>query len=93
MGFDASLEMSGSIAKITLSGELDATTAQAFRSVIQEAAEKQCRPDGSGISCEAWGTLGSNIRVRPQSILAGSLSSAETSLLRGLAHGVPRKHV
>jgi anti-anti-sigma factor len=38
MAFNASLEMAGMIAKITLSGELDASVAPQFREKVEEAA-------------------------------------------------------
>jgi anti-anti-sigma factor len=41
MAFNATLEMSGNIAKITLSGELDASVAPAFRAEIERGAEQQ----------------------------------------------------
>ena len=41
MAFDASLEMTESIAKITLSGAMDANTAPAFRAEIEKAAVRQ----------------------------------------------------
>jgi anti-anti-sigma factor len=40
MAFEATLEMAGKIAKITLSGELDATVAQDFRDKVDLAAGK-----------------------------------------------------
>jgi anti-anti-sigma factor len=40
MAFDSTLEMSGSIAKITLTGELDASVAQTFRDTVDLAAGK-----------------------------------------------------
>ena len=43
MAFDAKLEMVDGIAKVSLSGELDATTAQTFRDVVQEAADQDAR--------------------------------------------------
>jgi anti-anti-sigma factor len=39
MAFNAILEMTGSIAKITLSGELDASAASVFKTEIEKAAE------------------------------------------------------
>ena len=39
MAFSAILEMTGGIAKITLSGELDASAASAFKTEIEKAAE------------------------------------------------------
>jgi len=39
MAFDATLETTDHIAKITLSGELDASTAPAFKSKVEEAAK------------------------------------------------------
>jgi anti-sigma B factor antagonist len=39
MAFKATLEIMGSVAKITLSGELDASVAPAFRADIEKAAE------------------------------------------------------
>lgn len=38
MAFDAQLTMAGSIAKITLIGSLDASTASRFKEVIEQAA-------------------------------------------------------
>lgn len=44
MAFDASLEMTDSgIAKITLSGELDASVAPMFREKVEEAAAQQAK--------------------------------------------------
>ena len=43
MAFDAKLEMVGVIAKISLSGELDAATAPAFRAVVEEAVRQDAR--------------------------------------------------
>ena len=43
MIFEATLEMRGSIALITLVGELDAATAPQFRKKVEEAAAKQAR--------------------------------------------------
>ncbi len=43
MAFDAKLEMAGGIAKITLSGELDASAAPAFRAQIERAGEQRPR--------------------------------------------------
>ncbi len=40
MAFEATLEMAGPIAKITLSGELDASVAQDFRDKVELAAGK-----------------------------------------------------
>jgi anti-anti-sigma factor len=41
MAFKAILEITGTIAKITLSGELDASAAPAFRAEIEKAAEQR----------------------------------------------------
>ena len=41
MAFDATLEVTGGIAKITLSGELDASAAPAFRAQIERAGEQR----------------------------------------------------
>jgi len=38
MAFNATLEMNGSDAKITLSGELDAAVAEQFKATVEEAA-------------------------------------------------------
>ena len=38
MAFDATLEISGNIAKISLAGELDANSAGAFKTRVEEAA-------------------------------------------------------
>ena len=38
MAFNATLEMDGSDAKITLSGELDAAVAEQFKATVEEAA-------------------------------------------------------
>jgi anti-anti-sigma factor len=38
MAFDAQLAMTGTVAKITLSGSLDASSAPRFKDVIEEAA-------------------------------------------------------
>ena len=43
MAFDAKLEMVDVIAKISLSGELDAATAPTFRTVVEEAASQGAR--------------------------------------------------
>jgi len=43
MIFEAKLEMIDSIAKITLSGELDAATAPEFREKVEEAVEHKAR--------------------------------------------------
>jgi anti-anti-sigma factor len=43
MTFDARLEMIGSIAKITLAGELDASVAADFRAKIEEAVDKNAK--------------------------------------------------
>jgi anti-anti-sigma factor len=43
MAFDAKLEMVDVIAKITLSGELDAATAPAFRAAVEEAVGQDAR--------------------------------------------------
>jgi anti-anti-sigma factor len=43
MAFEAKLEMVDVIAKITLSGELDAATAPAFRAVVEEAVGQDAR--------------------------------------------------
>jgi anti-anti-sigma factor len=43
MAFDAQLDMQGEIAKITLSGELDAATAPQFREKVQQAADAQSK--------------------------------------------------
>ncbi|MCB0164955.1 MAG: STAS domain-containing protein [Anaerolineae bacterium] len=44
MAFDASLEMTDNgIAKITLSGELDASVAPMFRDKVEEAASQQAK--------------------------------------------------
>lgn len=40
MAFNASLEMADDVAKITLSGELDATAVPAFRAQIEKGAEQ-----------------------------------------------------
>lgn len=40
MAFEATLEMNGTVAKITLSGELDASVAQDFRDKVELAASK-----------------------------------------------------
>ena len=40
MAFTSTFEMSGRVARITLSGELDASVAASFRDVIQNAADK-----------------------------------------------------
>jgi anti-sigma B factor antagonist len=41
VAFNANLEITGAIAKITLSGELDASVAPAFRAEIEKAVEQQ----------------------------------------------------
>jgi len=38
MAFDAQLSMTGSVAKITLSGSLDASSASKFKEIIEQAA-------------------------------------------------------
>lgn len=43
MIFEATLEMRGPIALITLSGELDAATAPEFRERVEEAADQKAR--------------------------------------------------
>jgi anti-anti-sigma factor len=43
MAFDAQLEMVNGIAKITLTGELDASVAAAFKQRIEEAAAQQAK--------------------------------------------------
>ncbi len=43
MAFESTLEMQGDIAKITLSGELDASVAQVFRDSIEEAANQHAK--------------------------------------------------
>jgi anti-anti-sigma factor len=43
MAFEASLEMAEGIAKITLTGELDASVAGDFRTRIEEAAAQQAK--------------------------------------------------
>jgi len=43
MSFDAKLEMVDVVAKITLSGELDAATAPDFRAVVEEAVDLDAR--------------------------------------------------
>ncbi len=40
MALDTNLEVTNEIAKITLSGELDASTAGEFKSVVEKAAEE-----------------------------------------------------
>lgn len=40
MAFDASLNLDGTVAEITLSGELDAKSAPTFRDVIESAADE-----------------------------------------------------
>lgn len=40
MAFESTLEMNGTIAKITLTGELDASVAQEFRDKVELAASK-----------------------------------------------------
>ena len=40
MAFNATLEITGNIAKITLSGELDASTAKIFQEKVEEAAKQ-----------------------------------------------------
>jgi anti-anti-sigma factor len=41
MAFDARLEMTGGIAKITLSGELDASVAATFKQKVEEAIQHE----------------------------------------------------
>lgn len=43
MAFDANLEVSNGIAKVTLIGELDASVANQFKEKIEEAAKQQAR--------------------------------------------------
>lgn len=43
MSFEAKLEMVGEVAKISLSGELDAATAPDFRGVVEEAVDQHAR--------------------------------------------------
>ncbi|NDJ60518.1 MAG: anti-sigma factor antagonist [Chloroflexi bacterium] len=43
MAFDATLEMVNGIAKITLTGELDASVANTFREKIEEASNQQAK--------------------------------------------------
>lgn len=43
MAFNATLETTNSIAKITLSGELDASTAPEFREKVEEAASQEIK--------------------------------------------------
>ena len=43
MAFQSTLEMSNSVAKITLVGELDASSAPQFRSSIEEAAAQKAK--------------------------------------------------
>ncbi|MEP7290291.1 MAG: anti-sigma factor antagonist [Chloroflexota bacterium] len=43
MAFESTLEMNGDIARITLSGELDASVAQTFRDRIEEASAQHAK--------------------------------------------------
>lgn len=43
MAFNATLEMTGNTAKISLSGELDATAAPTFKQEIEKAAAEQAK--------------------------------------------------